>query len=353
MATIRSLAAQLGLSRATVSEALRGVPRVNPGTAARVRAAADAAGYKSNPLAAALMSQMRRSNGATFRGVLAMVDVQHDGRPKYATQFPEKIRHAASQRARELGFEAERLVVSVGGVSVKRLDGILKARGIHGVVLLPCWDEPDYRELDWPRYAGVYADYAISHPQLNTVCPDHHRNMVEVLDRVRAAGFARPGLVLSKHLDERLHHRWEGAFLVGQQPSTGSVPVPTLRSTETVVVEGEFRSWFRRHQPDVVISHWTRVISWMQAEGARVPETHGFVCLNQLMAEAPCAGIDLQPGVIGRRSAEAVIANIQQNDFGVPDSPAVLCVAGKWVEGPTLQPRSVRPAKSGRSSARG
>ena len=339
MATIRSLAAQLGLSRATVSEALRGVPRVNARTIERVKAAAAAAGYRSNPLAAALMSQMRRSTGGTFRGVLALVEMEEAGKPDYATQFPARLRLAARQRARELGFEAERLVVSPKGVSVKRLDGILKARGIHGIVLLPCWGEPDYEQLDWPNYAGIYADYAIHHPPLNTVCPDHHRNMVEALERVRAAGFSRPGLVLSKHIDERLHHRWEGAFMVLQSHHFSRRPVAPLRTSGTEVEEGEFRAWFRKYQPDVVVGHWSRVIPWMQAEGAKIPETHGFVCLNVLMAEESCAGIDLQPALIGRRSAEAVIANLQQNEFGVPATSAVLSVAGKWVDGPTLRKR--------------
>jgi|UPI0006973B88 LacI family transcriptional regulator len=336
MATIRTLAAQLGLSRATVSEALRGLPRVNVKTVARVQAAAEAAGYRSNPLAAALMSQMRRSEGGTFRGVLALVEVEDDGRPGYAKQFPEKVRLAARKRARELGFEAERLAVSSRGVSVKRLDGILKARGIHGIILLPCWGEPHYEQLDWPKYAGIYTDYSIHHPPLNTVCPDHHRNMIEALVRVRAAGYRRPGLVLSKHIDERLHHRWEGAFLVMQSHQAQDRPVVPLRSTGMEVEEAEFRAWFRKHRPDVVICHWTRVIPWMIKEGAKVPETHGFVCLNLLMAEAPCAGIDLQPELIGRRSAEAVIANLQQNEFGVPATSAVLSVAGRWQEGPTL-----------------
>ncbi len=336
MATIRSLAAQLGLSRATVSEALRGVPRVSAATVARVKAAADAAGYRSNPLAAALMSQMRRSNGSTFRGVLALVEQREEGRPEYSTQFPDKLAIAARQRARELGFEAERLVVAPRGVTVKRLDGILKARNIHGIVLLPCWGEPDYTQLDWPSYAGIYADYAIHHPPLNTVCPDHHRNMVEVLERVRAAGYRRPGLILSKHLDERLHHRWEGAFLVWQQHHFANKPVAPLRARGTAVEESEFRDWFRKYKPDVVLGHWSRVIPWMQAEGAEVPRTHGFVCLNLLMADVPCAGIDLQPSLIGRRAAEAVIANLQQNEFGVPSTAAVLSVAGKWVDGPTL-----------------
>lgn len=339
MATIRSLAAKLGLSRTTVSEALRGVPRVSAETIARVRAAATEAKYRSNPLAAALMSQMRRSTGQTFRGVLALVEVEGDGRPAYATQFPDRLRIAAKQRARELGFGAERLAVSPLGVSVKRLDGILKARGIHGVILLPCWGEPDFVDLDWGNYAGIYADYSIHHPPLNTVCPDHHRNMVEALERVRAAGYRRPGLVLSKHIDERLQHRWEAAFLVMQSHHFNPRPVAPLWSKDTVVEEVEFRAWFRRFNPDVVICHWSCVIPWMEAEGARVPETHGFVCLNQLMAEVPCAGIDLQPDMIGRRSAEAVIANLQQNEFGVPSTSAVLSVAGKWVDGPTLIPR--------------
>ena len=40
--TLRSLAKQLGLSRTTVSDALRGSPRVDPKTAERVQKAAGA-----------------------------------------------------------------------------------------------------------------------------------------------------------------------------------------------------------------------------------------------------------------------------------------------------------------------
>ena len=69
--TLRTLARDLGLSRTTVSDALRGSARVDPRTAERVRRAAEAAGYRRNPLAGALMSELRRSRGGEFRGVLA------------------------------------------------------------------------------------------------------------------------------------------------------------------------------------------------------------------------------------------------------------------------------------------
>src|SRR5436190_12771892 len=79
--TLRSLAAALGLSRTTVSDALRGSPRVDPATAVRVRKAARDAGYRRNPLAGALMSELRRSRGTTFRGVLAAVDLNEPDLP--------------------------------------------------------------------------------------------------------------------------------------------------------------------------------------------------------------------------------------------------------------------------------
>ena len=72
--SLREIARSLGLSHTTVSEALRKSPRVRPETRMRVLRAAREAGYQPNPLAGALMSEMRRSRAGTFRGVLAIID---------------------------------------------------------------------------------------------------------------------------------------------------------------------------------------------------------------------------------------------------------------------------------------
>ena len=98
-ATLRTLARELGLSRATVSSALRGTGRVSPETQERVREAARKAGYRHNPLAATLMSEMRRSTGGTFRGVLATVDLFEGSRPGGHGPFHrELIRGARAPR---------------------------------------------------------------------------------------------------------------------------------------------------------------------------------------------------------------------------------------------------------------
>ena len=79
-ATISSLARQLRLSVATVSEALRDSPRVKASTSARVRRAADRAGYQPNPLISAALSAVRRGVQQQYRGTLALIDTAEDGR---------------------------------------------------------------------------------------------------------------------------------------------------------------------------------------------------------------------------------------------------------------------------------
>src|SRR5476649_797112 len=276
--TLRSLARTLGLSRTTVSDALRGSPRVDPNTAARVKKAAREAGYRRNPLAGALMSELRRSRGTAFRGVLAAIDFHEPDRPEYGARFHRELVLGAEARATELGFKVEKFVVGGAGLSVQRLDSILQSRGIHGVILLPAWDEPDLTNLDWSRFAGIYTDYIIERPALHSVCSDHYRSMLAALQRLAALGYRRPGLLLQKHQDERLQYRWGAAFRAFQESHPTIKPVPPL-IVEAFTREA-FTTWFKRHKPDVVLGHNTEAIDCMESCGAEVPATHGFVCLN-------------------------------------------------------------------------
>ncbi|PTX95658.1 LacI family DNA-binding transcriptional regulator [Opitutus sp. ER46] len=337
--TLRSLARALGLSRTTVSDALRGSPRVDPNTASRVKKAAREAGYRRNPLAGALMSELRRSRGAAFRGVIAAIDFNEPNRPAAAAAYHKELVSGAEERASELGFKVERFVVGNGGVSVQRLDSILQSRGIHGVVLLPAWDEPDLTNLDWHTFAGIYTDYIIEHPALHSVCPDHYRSMLAALQRLAGLGYRQPGLLLQKHQDERLQFRWGAAFRAFLENH------PEVRAVPPLIVENftreEFVKWFRKHKPDVVISHHSEAMDWMESCGARIPETHGFVALNVWMKTRPCAGLDLQPRTLGARATELLIAQLQRNETGIPEWPLTTTIPARWVDGPSV--RQLKP----------
>ena len=334
--SLRELARSLGLSHTTVSEALRASPRVKASTRERVLKAAREVGYRHNPLAGALMSEMRRSRSGTFRGVIAVIDLDGPSRRHpNAEHYHRELTRGAGDRAVELGFKIESFVIGHNDISISRLDAILKSRGIHGVFLLPSSESPDLTQLDWSRYAGVYADYIIEHPALHSVCSDHYRSMIMTLQRLHALGYRRPGMVLTRHHDERLLYRWEAAFQVYHNHHRAFSWLAPLIIPD--ITRPEFSAWFEKAKPDVVLCHRAEAIEWMEACGASVPRTHGFCCLNIMVNVVPCAGLDLQPWLLGVRGVELLIAQIHRNEYGVPEIPSTTTIPAAWVDGPTLR----------------
>ncbi|MEO0055683.1 MAG: hypothetical protein RLZZ50_1630 [Verrucomicrobiota bacterium] len=334
--SLRQLAHQLGLSHTTVSEALRGSPRVKPATRAKVLKVASELGYRRNPLAGALMSEMRRSRAGTFRGVLAVLDLDGpEGRAAGPMRYHRELSKGATKRAEELGFKADAFTVGKAEISLERLDKILQSRGIGGIFLLPVSSNPDLTRLDWTHFSGIYSDYVIERPGLHSVCPDHYRAMLMVLDRLNSLGYRRPGLVLSEAHDARLLYRWQAAYLTYQTHHEGMTRLPPLIMAEPN--PRAFTEWFKTAKCDVVLAHGPEVKMWMEEAGAKIPETHGFCCLNVLNSTSPCAGLDLQPRLLGERGMELLIGQVLRNECGAPDLPMTTTVPAAWVDGPTLR----------------
>lgn len=339
--TIRSLAKELGLSRTTVSDALRRVGRVDPVTAERVRLAAEKAGYRANPLASALMTELRRSSTNAFHGVIAAIEFHEGSSGSRTKPFHAGLFSGAETRARELGYKMDKFEVGEGRLPVKRLDEILRSRDIHGVLVLPAWNAPDLSRLDWSRYAGVYTDYIIKFPALHSFCSDHYRSIISALLLLAERGYKRPGLCIEKLRDERLQKRHSAAFSSFLQARLGLETVKPL-VFPSALDEKAFKTWFVEEKPDVVLCHFTEVISWMEECGAKVPDTHGYLSLNTIWKQRACAGFDLQPTMIGARAAESIIAQLFRNELGIPEWPTMTTIPAKWVEGPTLRKRVVR-----------
>ncbi|HKB90420.1 MAG TPA: LacI family DNA-binding transcriptional regulator [Opitutaceae bacterium] len=333
--TLRSIAHVLGISHATVSCALRGSPLVNQKTAQRVLQTAKKMGYRTNPLASEMMGELRRSQNTGFHGTFAAVDIFEPDRPAYAVMYHAALVEGARKRAAELGFKMETFVIGKGKVPLEKLDDMLRARHIHGLLVLPAWNEPNVSALDFSQYAAIYTDYSIEHPALHSVCPDHYRSMMMVLERLRMQGYRSPGLFVNKHMNERIKNLWEAALVAFQSRFSGIAEIPTLNSTQ--LTQEEFGIWFNTHNPDVVIGHQTHVIGWLHALGASVPDTNGFVCLNVLMNTVPAAGLDLQPRLIGARAAEMLADQLYRNERGVPETASTTTIIARWADGPTLR----------------
>ena len=333
--TVRSLARELGLSPTTVSEALRGSARVNAGTVRRVQDAARRAGYRRNPLAGSVMAELRRSRTATIHGTIALVDSLELRRPQPKSRFRQEQIRGIGERAAELGFQVDVFTVGQNGLTVTRLAAILHTRGILGALLLPVWDEPDFRPLPWKELAGVYLDYSIVQPPLNCVCCDHTRSMHLLLRQLQERGYRRPGLFVHRHRNTRLHHCWEGAFRTFVAHTPGLEAVEPLAGDETS--REAFLRWLQAERPDVVIGHDPVVIKWIQEAGRRVPADCGFASLNLHLHATPCAGLDQQQALLAHRAVELVVAQLHRNERGAPTTPAMTSLPARWVDGPTVR----------------
>lgn len=332
--TLRSLARRLGVSATTVSDALRGRGRVGAATVQRIKAAATAAGYQVNPLTSSVLSEARKARHDGLRGVIAAIDLYEVNHWPHGP-FPAELLKGAKARAEEMGFVVETFVAGGPGMSLARLDQVLQARGILGVMVLPSWFQPDVRALDWTRYAGVFTDYVTSQPALHGVCLDHYASMFGVLRRLIRRGYRRPGYIFEQQRSVRIQHRQRAAFhaFLEVHPEVSIVPIAV---TPDVPTRAEFNAWFRRERPDVVVTHTAVLQDWIEAEDPT--GRTGFVLLNRVDVVRPCACLDQQPQVLGARAVEMVAGQIVCGLFGPPERPTRTQLEARWVEGPSVRP---------------
>lgn len=343
--SIRDLALRLDLSPTTVSEALRGVARVGAATRERVERAASELGYRRNELVGAVMSELRRARADSFRGTLAALDLDAPSRRGAAgNRYHARVLAGATRRAEALGFRMDRIGGAAATLPKARLRRVLDARGVRGVLILPMVGF-DPARLDLAGMAAIYADYATGSPAPHSICPDHYRAIMLALERVRALGYRRPGFAIQDAHDARLLHRWEAGHHVFNAHFAQGLG---LRRTPPLIypyVKGpgfdaaRFRAWFEKSGCDVVIAHHAEAKRAMEEAGARVPETHGFCCLNVNNCAFPCAGLDLRPELLGERAAELLIGQILRNESGLPERPLTTTMPVDWVDGPTLRAR--------------
>ena len=338
--SLRQLAEQLDLSHATVSAALGGKPGVKPATRARVVAAAEALGYRANPLASALMGELRRSKGGVFRGVIALLAPPWSAEPCARLSAMEA---GARARAAEAGFEIASVRIDANDPEPGRLGAILHARGIAGVITLPGLAPARLSELDWTTLCGVHAGADGDQNELHVVRADDQAAMRTAFLRLQSLGYRRPGLVLSgsgacPRLTMR-HAAYLACLLNGPawEQRAYFAPPPFFVEPARAPAPDVFPRWLQRGAHDVVIADTPAVLGWMRSAGAIAPETHGFCLLDREDGDGPCAGVDPQHQLIGARAVDLLREQLLSRQFGRPEAPLVTLVPPRWINGETLR----------------
>ncbi|MBL9133335.1 MAG: LacI family DNA-binding transcriptional regulator, partial [Verrucomicrobiaceae bacterium] len=130
--TLNDIAQELGISKMTVSRALRGGRHVEAGLREKIVRTAEFLGYQPDPEIAKLMTHMRRVRKTAAPRTLAFIWAERDAEEIARSSWSQQLVLGARRQAKKLGFELEEFHLTVRGMTARRLSGILEARGIPG-----------------------------------------------------------------------------------------------------------------------------------------------------------------------------------------------------------------------------
>lgn len=337
---IREIAERAGVSRSTVSLALRNSPRLAEATRRRVQRIAQKFGYRPNPKLVAAMAQLRASRvrgaEACF-GVVSFYDTPH---PWEKLPHLPRIYRAMTQRAEVLGYRLEPIWLRAPDMTFRRARTILKARGIQGLLSFgsPDVDQEFPTELD--EFAIVTLGQSIRTP-LHRVTSHFFRDTWRTLERLHALGYQRPGLMLGNYDDARSGHACASAYLGWCEHQLGSAAAMQILKVDRVVA-APLRTWLKEQRPDVLVfAHLTDAIVELQvalrACGIRVPGDLGVAVVSQIIEHTDLSGMQQNQQLMGAWAVELLAARIMNLDFGIPSHPRSELVESEWIDGSSLR----------------
>ena len=339
MATsLETIARHLGVSKVTVSNALRGSGRVSAAMCERVNQAAKELGYRPNPLVTALMTNLRRNRSSRrctlgFLNCYKSTDFWRQHNPTFL-----RFQEGAERRAAELGYRIEAHRIGEFAGHYARLGTVFQARGIPGFILAPLPMAGMRLELEWENLAMVAIGHSFTEFQPHRVSNHQFHSIILAMKHAVATGSRRIGLVMPKMDDDKVENVWTAGYVAaGLRHGLPMIaPLTTPDFKREVVLP-----WIRKNRVDTVISTNEYVLKWLRADGLRVPEDLRFVHLDWCPEKGAMAGVDQHSDRIGAAAVDLLVEQVNNNEYGIPTQPKTVMIEGGWSDGPTLPAVSV------------
>lgn len=332
--SVRDVAANAGVSRMTVSRALRHDPRVAQATAERVRRIAGEMGYKPNPMLSSLMSNIRAGRLEKRSHVIAFL-VSHRSWQAYLRRVSLRLSYqGAVRRGNEIGFTVQPFFLGEPGMDAARMSEILCARNIQGVILAPAHDPGHTLALRWSSFSSAIIGYSWAGPPLHRVANHHAHTIRLALDKLVARGCRRIGLIQTSDVNTRVDQSFLAGLTLYQSSVRPKDRIPFFFPPQ--ITRKTFLEWFRKTQPDALIGSNPSMVKWLREEGWEVPGQIAYVNLDYSPEFGDIAAVNQNPEYVGAAAVETVAEQIYHNERGVPAKPKVVMIEGEWVPGGTL-----------------
>jgi DNA-binding LacI/PurR family transcriptional regulator len=335
--TLNDIARQAGVSKMTVSRALRGEPHVREELRREIVRKAEEMGYRPDPEFAKMMTHMRRGRVRSSPRQLAFVWAEQEAETISRSSWSQQLLQGAQKQAHRLGFELEEFHLAARGMSGRRLSGILEARGIPGFILSPLISRSrGHVSMAWEKFSSVVIGLGYARPPLHRVHHHHYLGMMTALRMLKKEGFKRIGFYCGSTINERMFRAWSASFLAHHPlPQLGGLLA--LRKTPS---KGDFQAWLKTERPEAVVDASHVVKPWLAGmpQGSLLPR---HITLAWRPDQPDVAGIDQQAEVLGAAAMDLLVTQYRQNERGIPAAPRMVMTEGVWR--PAAQEGRLRP----------
>jgi LacI family transcriptional regulator len=328
--TIRDIATKTGFSKSTVSDALRGDPRVKATTREQIEAVAQAMGYRPHPHFRLLGAQRRRKNSTGDEVIALIVHTDDIWRgPRF---------DVARERARGLGYVPEIWSIDEK-TDCMELAHVLSNRGVRGLLLVKgCVFDPG-PDFPWDSFACVALENRTGPASLDRVQLDPFRAVAIAWERLAAAGWRRVGCYLpydgaelSQFDEQRL-----AAFEYYQRRYCSpeeTIPPLSCRFNEI----SPFRDWYREYRPDALIGVVASPVTddrFLEGLGPKPP----LVCLQIGDRSARIAGLLIHLDRVQVAAINWLEEKLRFGQYGLSVPARRMLIEPEWHDGETLWPK--------------
>jgi LacI family transcriptional regulator len=334
--SLRDIAKMMGVSHVTISLALRDSPQVSAKLTAEVKRKAEELGYRPDPMLNALSNYSRSKGNPAFQATVAWINGWKDPSELRGYEEFDAYWNGADLAARKLGYQLEEFRIGAE-YSSHRLDQILSARGIRGLLLPPHNLQPEWKDFPWEKYFIVKFGRSLHQPKTHLTTADQVLNTVLAFEKMKERGYRRIGFVTTEPYMKVHGHLFEAGFLIAQQSVDAKqrLPVLSLVGLNATQAVAPLTAWVKKHRPDAICTDVKWILALIGKAGLRVPEDIA-VAATTVLDTGIDSGINQHPEEIGRVGMLLLNSIINDGAIGIPTIFRQTMVEGAWVDGTSL-----------------
>lgn len=311
----------------TVSLALRNNPRIPQATRQRVQKLAAEQGYRPDPTVSKLMHHLRTKRHLRLQAVLCGLRSRSTGDE---SRYGDLVAQGAQKRAESLGYAFETIWIEDAESDNRRIQRLLRSRGVEGIILLPMARPVSIPKLlTWDNFSVVTATLSVLNPHFHGVIPDQFGNMMKLCFHLAKQGLDRIGLVTLSSHDIRVDYRFTGAL--AWHGAYGQIsPVAPYITQVWPPSRRDLVKWFAKTKPNVIIgdseSYLTTIRTMLED---KLPANFPMYCTGLRSVSSIYPGINEFPEEIGSTAIEILSGLLQHGVKGIPATPHLTMLEGK------------------------